>query len=214
MHSFSCSQFLHLVLLLSVIFTSSAKLHRNFYRNSCPKLESIVRSAVEEKYRQTIVTAAAATLKLFFHDCFIQGCYASIILGSSGNNTAEKDHPDNISLAGDGSDIVIKAKAVVDDVPACKNKVSCADILAMAARDVVALAGGPQYDIELGRGDGTISSQNSVPDNLPHSRLSFEEAPSYVCLSWFLSETFDCPLGSTYARIFTLQQVLKQDIQL
>lgn len=68
-----------------------------------------------------------------------QGCDASIILRSSGNNTAEKDHPDNISLAGDGYDTVIKAKAAVDNVPACKNKVSCADILAMATRDVVAL---------------------------------------------------------------------------
>lgn len=44
-----------------------------------------------------------------------------------------------MSLAGDGYDTVIKAKAAVDNVPACKNKVSCADILAMATRDVIAL---------------------------------------------------------------------------
>ncbi|CAN4128230.1 unnamed protein product [Withania somnifera] len=91
------------------------------------------------------------------------------MLRSSGNNTAEKDHPDNISLAGDGFDTVIKAKAAVDSVPACKIKVSCADILAMATRDVIALAGGPQYAVELGRRDGRISSQTSVPNNLPHS---------------------------------------------
>ncbi|XP_059275292.1 peroxidase 16-like [Lycium ferocissimum] len=172
-------QCLHLVLLLvlSIIFNTScinAKLHRDFYRNSCPNVESIVRSAVEEKYKQTIVTAAA-TLRLFFHDCFIQGCDASIMLRSSGNNKAEKDHPDNISLAGDGFDTVIKAKAAVDNVPACKNKVSCADILAMAARDVVALAGGPKYAVELGRRDGKMSSQNSVPNNLPHSDFHLEK---------------------------------------
>ncbi|XP_009772707.1 peroxidase 16-like [Nicotiana sylvestris] len=172
-----CSQYLHLVLLVSVILTSScvnAQLQRDFYRNLCPNVESIVRSAVEDKFKQTIVTAAA-TLRLFFHDCFIQGCDASIILRSAGNNTAEKDHPDNLSLAGDGFDTVIKAKAAVDNVPACKNKVSCADILAMAARDVIALAGGPHYAVELGRRDGRMSSQTSVQNNLPHSNSGLQK---------------------------------------
>jgi peroxidase len=57
----------------------------------------------------------------------------------SPNNKAEKDHPDDISLAGDGFDTVIKAKAAVDRDPKCRNKVSCADILALATRDVVNL---------------------------------------------------------------------------
>lgn len=61
------------------------------------------------------------------------------MIASTGNNKAEKDHPDNLSLAGDGFDTVIKAKAAVDAVAQCKNKVSCADILALAARDVVSL---------------------------------------------------------------------------
>lgn len=55
------------------------------------------------------------------------------------NNTSEKDNSDNLSLAGDGFDTVIKAKAAVDTVPHCRNKVSCADILALATRDVIAL---------------------------------------------------------------------------
>ena len=66
-----------------------------------------------------------------------QGCDASVIVASAGNNKAEKDHPDNLSLAGDGFDTVIKAKNAVE--AKCRNKVSCADILAMATRDVVAL---------------------------------------------------------------------------
>lgn len=68
-----------------------------------------------------------------------QGCDASVLLASTANIKAEKDHPDDISLAGDGFDTVIKAKATVDSNPTCKNKVSCADILALATRDVVAL---------------------------------------------------------------------------
>ena len=61
------------------------------------------------------------------------------MVASSGNNKAEKDHPDNLSLAGDGFDTVIKAKAALDAVPQCRNKVSCADILALATRDVINL---------------------------------------------------------------------------
>lgn len=62
---------------------------------------------------------------------------------AKGNSTAEKDNPINLSLAGDGFDTVIKAKAAVDSVPACRNKVSCAHILAMATRDVIALVNKP-----------------------------------------------------------------------
>lgn len=69
----------------------------------------------------------------------VQGCDASVILVSTGNNTAEKDHPSNLSLAGDGFDTVIQAKAAVDAVPACANQVSCADILALATRDAIVL---------------------------------------------------------------------------
>lgn len=66
----------------------------------------------------------------------MQGCDASVMIASP-NGDAEKDAPDNLSLAGDGFDTVIKAKQAVDAV--CPNVVSCADILAIAARDVVVL---------------------------------------------------------------------------
>lgn len=59
------------------------------------------------------------------------------MIQSTPNNKAERDHPDNLSLAGDGFDTVIKAKKAIDATPGCKNKVSCADILTLATRDVV-----------------------------------------------------------------------------
>lgn len=59
------------------------------------------------------------------------------MIQSTPNNKAEKDHPDNVSLAGDGFDVVIQAKKALDANPSCRNKVSCADILTMATRDVV-----------------------------------------------------------------------------
>lgn len=90
-------------------------------------------------------------------------------------NNAEKDHPDNLSLAGDGFDTVVKAKAAVDSDPRCTNKVSCADILALAAREVVSLAGGPFYTVELGRRDGRVSTKASVQHSLPNPNDNFDK---------------------------------------
>ncbi|XP_021893129.1 peroxidase 16-like [Carica papaya] len=161
------------IILFFVASASAQALRQNFYQNVCPNVESLVRSAVQKKFQQTFVTAPA-TLRLFFHDCFVRGCDASVLI-ASGNNQAEKDHPDDISLAGDGFDTVIKAKAAVDSDPKCRNKVSCADILALATRDVVALAGGPSYKVELGRRDGRISTIASVQHNLPRPDFSLDQ---------------------------------------
>lgn len=66
----------------------------------------------------------------------MQGCDASVII-SSPNGDAEKDYTENLSLPGDGFDTVIKAKQAVE--ASCPGVVSCADILALATRDVISL---------------------------------------------------------------------------
>ncbi|PIN08078.1 Peroxidase [Handroanthus impetiginosus] len=163
-----------LPLVLVLLFNSvSAQLRTDFYRNTCPNVESLVRAAVRAKFQQTFVTAPA-TLRLFFHDCFVRGCDASIMLANQ-KGGAEKDHPDNLSLAGDGFDTVVKAKAALDSNPRCRNKVSCADILALATRDVVNLAGGPFYPVELGRRDGRISTKASVQHRLPGPDFNLDQ---------------------------------------
>ncbi|KAM1129983.1 hypothetical protein PS2_044297 [Malus domestica] len=53
----------------------------------------------------------------------------------------------------------------------CLGVVSCADILAMAARDCVFFAGGPSFPVELGRHDGLISKASRVAGNLPEPFL-------------------------------------------
>ncbi|XP_022966562.1 peroxidase 51-like [Cucurbita maxima] len=160
--------------LFAIVPTSMAQLRQDFYADVCPNVESIVRNAVTKKFRQTFVTVPA-TLRLFFHDCFVQGCDASVMIGSDGGNTVEKDHPDNLSLAGDGFDTVIKAKAAVDAVPECRNKVSCADILVMATRDVISLARGPSYAVELGRKDGLVSRASDVEGKLPKPSFNLNQ---------------------------------------
>lgn len=165
------------VLSISTIFMAdlvAAQLKTNFYAQTCPNVESIVRNVVNQKFRQTFVTIPAV-LRLFFHDCFVEGCDASVIIASTPGNTAEKDHPDNLSLAGDGFDTVIKAKAAVDAIPSCKNKVSCADILAIATRDVIQLSGGPRYAVELGRLDGFTSKASNVEGKLPKPTFNLNQ---------------------------------------
>lgn len=51
--------------------TACAQLRTDFYKGTCPNVESLVTSAVKTKFQQTFVTAPA-TLRLFFHDCFVR----------------------------------------------------------------------------------------------------------------------------------------------
>ncbi|KAK1438770.1 hypothetical protein QVD17_04580 [Tagetes erecta] len=152
-------------LIAVVVLTGkvNGQLAENFYALTCPMVEAIVKQTVNTKVSQTFTTIPA-TLRLFFHDCFVEGCDASVIIASP-NGDAEKDAPDNLSLAGDGFDTVIKAKQAVESV--CPGVVSCADVLAIAARDVVVAAGGPLFNVELGRRDGLISKASRVAGNLP-----------------------------------------------
>ncbi|KAA8530097.1 hypothetical protein F0562_004806 [Nyssa sinensis] len=162
-----------LMLVIMVMGRGEGQLVENFYR-SCPNVESIVKQAVSTKFSQTFTTIPA-TLRLFFHDCFVEGCDASIMIASP-NGDAEKDAPDNLSLAGDGFDTVIKAKQAVE--ASCPGIVSCADILAIAARDVVVLAGGPSFSVELGRRDGLISQASRVAGNLPEPSFDLNQLNS------------------------------------
>ncbi|TYH64682.1 hypothetical protein ES332_D06G002800v1 [Gossypium tomentosum] len=127
-------------------------LSSNYYDHTCPHLESIVASAVK-KAMSNDKTVPAALLRMHFHDCFIRGCDASVLLNSKGKNKAEKDGPPNISLH--AFYVIDEAKKALET--SCPGVVSCADILALAARDAVFLSGGPTWDVPKGRKDGRIS---------------------------------------------------------
>ncbi|URD91113.1 peroxidase [Musa troglodytarum] len=91
------------------------------------------------------------------------GCDASILLDSLNNNVAEKDDIPNKSLRGFG--VIDRVKAKLEE--ACPGIVSCADIIAMAARDSVYLANGPYFPIQTGRRDGNKSEASDLMANLP-----------------------------------------------
>lgn len=124
-------------------------LSMDYYYMSCPFAEMVVFNVVGEAlYKDP--TLAAGLLRLHFHDCFVQGCDASVLLDSTSDNTAEKDAPANRSLR--GFEVIDAIKEALE--AQCPGTVSCADILALAARDAVYTAGGPYYVVATGRRDG------------------------------------------------------------
>ncbi|KAF8687469.1 hypothetical protein HU200_043162 [Digitaria exilis] len=150
-----------------------AQLRPYYYRNICPNLDLIIRNSVKQSMAQSPISAPA-TLRLFFHDCAVQGCDASIMIMNS-NGDDEQHNPDNMSLKPQGFNTILSAKAAVDSDPQCKYKVSCADIMAIAARE--SISGGPYYEVELGRYDGKVSTKASVV--LPHATFTLDQLNAY-----------------------------------
>ena len=77
-------------------------------------------------------TTAAAILRVFFHDCFVNGCDASILIASNAFNKSEQDADIYLSLAGDAFNLIARAKTALQ--LQCPDVVSCSDILALSAR--------------------------------------------------------------------------------
>ncbi|RZC75619.1 hypothetical protein C5167_051103 [Papaver somniferum] len=143
-------------------FSANQSLEFDFYRNSCPNAEKIIGSTLLQLYNNES-TVAPALVRLLFHDCFIMGCDASVLLNSTNGVEAEKDVIPNQSLK--GFDVVDKIKSSVESV--CPGVVSCSDILVLAARDSVVLSGGPFYPVPTGRRDSLISYPQIAIMELP-----------------------------------------------
>ncbi|CAN6212711.1 unnamed protein product [Urochloa humidicola] len=149
-----------LSMLVLVALASAAQLSPTFYDTSCPNALSTIRTAVNAAVAQE-ARMGASLLRLHFHDCFVQGCDASVLLNeTTGEQTTL---PNNGSLRGFG--VIDNIKAQVEAL--CPQTVSCADILAVAARDSVVALGGPTWTVPLGRRDSTMSFPNQALSDLP-----------------------------------------------
>ncbi|KAL2245753.1 UNVERIFIED_CONTAM: Peroxidase 27 [Sesamum indicum] len=102
------------------------------------------------------------------------GCDGSVLLNSTGNNQAEKDAFPNLSLRGFGS--IDRVKSAVEKK--CPGVVSCADILALVARDAVSLLNGPFWPVPLGRRDGRVSNSSEALANLPPPSFNITQLKS------------------------------------
>ncbi|XP_003566896.3 peroxidase 24 isoform X2 [Brachypodium distachyon] len=137
----------------------------NFYRTSCPNAESIVQRVT---WAQVAANQAlpGRLLRLHFHDCFVKGCDASILLDTAGS---EKTAGPNLSVG--GYEVIDAVKAQLEQ--ACPGVVSCADVVALAARDAVSYQfKASLWQVETGRRDGPVSSAGNT-GSLPSPSAGF-----------------------------------------
>ncbi|MCO5559581.1 hypothetical protein L7F22_013182 [Adiantum nelumboides] len=170
---------LHLILCLVLItgakltlphyLTQPNQLKKGFYAESCPDLEKIVFGVMQEAVRAS-PRDAASILRLFFHDCFVQGCDGSLLLDDEPGFQGEKGAVPNKNSA--------RAFYVIDFIKSsveafCPGVVSCADILALASRDAVVLTNGPFWDVFLGRRDARMASLSLANSSIPNPASNF-----------------------------------------
>lgn len=162
-----------LILTVFLVFScvqSYAQLSPTFYDQTCPAasriIQKIVMSAVSKDPRM-----AASLIRLHFHDCFVQGCDASVLLDGTSAFQNEDLALQNKNFR--GKNFIDDAKAQIEK--ACPGVFSCADILAVAARDASIAAGGPSWTVKLGRRDSTVANLTQASNDLPKFFLPLKE---------------------------------------
>ncbi|XP_073108305.1 cationic peroxidase SPC4-like [Elaeis guineensis] len=145
-------------------------------------LEQIVRDYLKKAIRKH-AGLAPGLLRMHFHDCFVQGCDASVLLDGP-----EKESVPNLTLRPSAFKAIKDIRTLTDHQCGYRT-VSCADVTALAARDAVYLvlllslslslsrgysldqlttpelflqSGGPHYPVPLGRRDGFSSATNET----------------------------------------------------
>lgn len=151
-----------LLLIFMVFLTTNVRgqLTADYYATTCPNLFQVVRKQLQSAV-MTEMRMAASLLRLHFHDCFVNGCDGSILL--DGSDSEKLANPNLNSVR--GFEVVDTIKSAVES--SCSGVVSCADILAIVARDSVVLSGGPSWRVLLGRRDGVVANQTGANANLP-----------------------------------------------
>ncbi|KAF8663938.1 hypothetical protein HU200_055281 [Digitaria exilis] len=230
-----------------------------FYNESCPQVEELVLAEMRAMVAKDW-TIGPALLRFMFHDCLVRlqsnptidlrahfvfvscvrvpsrrahgmmrlGCDASIMLISR-NKTGERNAFPSYGLRGYDEIEQIKAKVEA----ACPLTVSCADIIALAARDAVFLvythpvvtpvaSNGPRYAVETGRRDGKMSFNIDANNDLPPPSSNIVDLKTYFSvkgLGWkdlvvlSGSHTIGRAQCSTFAadRLYNFSGKLEQD---
>ncbi|CAI9107114.1 OLC1v1006402C1 [Oldenlandia corymbosa var. corymbosa] len=189
---YSSSLLLLLVLVLKI--SASAGLSSSFYATTCPKAISTIRTvvgdAVAKEHRM-----GASLLRLHFHDCFVNGCDGSVLLDDTSSFTGEKTAGANVNSLR-GFEVIDTIKTQLESI--CPGVVSCADILAVAARDSVSALGGPTWGVQLGRRDSITASLAAANSNsnIPSPAMDLSDILTVFTNKGFTAKEMVALLGS------------------
>ncbi|OAY33437.1 peroxidase 17 [Manihot esculenta] len=159
---------LYTAFLLLMAMASATPLWPGFYSETCSDAELIVREVMKKAMIRE-PRSVASVMRFQFHDCFVNGCDASLLLDDTPTMLGEKLALSNINSLR-SFDVVDEVKEELEKV--CPGTVSCADIIIMAARDAVALSGGPDWEVKLGRKDSLTASQEDSDNIMPSPRAN------------------------------------------
>ncbi|XP_062189931.1 peroxidase RIP1-like [Phragmites australis] len=154
----------YLTIMAAALASASGELTADYYSETCPQalttIKILVGAAILREPRM-----GASLVRMHFHDCFVNGCDGSILLDDTDDMIGEKTaKPNNMSVR--GYDVIDTIKSAVNTV-CFGNVISCADILAVAARDSIVALGGASYDVLLGRRDATTASNADADNDIP-----------------------------------------------
>ncbi|KAK3160655.1 hypothetical protein QOZ80_1BG0062570 [Eleusine coracana subsp. coracana] len=168
---------------------TNAALQDGFYSsntNCTVDVEATVASVVQQ-YVYADRGVGAGLIRLHFHDCFVRGCDGSVLIDPSpANPNPEKTSPANGGLR--GLDVIQEAKRQLESL--CPGTVSCADILAFAARDATRILSSwtISYRIPSGRRDGLASSASDATQNLSPPFAQLDQLTSMFAAKGFTQD--------------------------
>ncbi|KAG7965266.1 hypothetical protein I3843_09G214400 [Carya illinoinensis] len=215
-HSTACS-FLSTTTKLCLLFSLlvrivSSQLSSNLYATSCPNVLFTIKSGVD-----SVVSSekrmGAFLLRLHFHDCFVQGCDASVLL----NKTEKVAGPNYchtrgcINISGSTSLHTSIGLALMQVEKLCLGVVSCADILAVSVRDFVVALGGPSWTVQFGRRDSTTSSSSTF--EIPGAQLDLSGLINAFLKKGFTTKEMVALSGQARCRVFRTRIYTETNIE-
>ncbi|KAM7265327.1 hypothetical protein ACFE04_003010 [Oxalis oulophora] len=155
--------YLFLLLSFSHFYSAKCDLDYNYYEHSCPNAEEIIKQQVINLYNKHGNTAVSWVRNLF-HDCLVKSCDASLLLETAGDIESEQASGRSFGMRN------FKYVKTIKDAleKECPQTVSCADIVALSARDGIVMLGGPRIEMRSGRKDSRGSYLAEVDSLIPN----------------------------------------------
>ncbi|KAK6146984.1 hypothetical protein DH2020_017896 [Rehmannia glutinosa] len=158
------STFIFLLLPLLLQFPSGkSDLQLNYYSKSCPRAEEIIKEQVIKLYHKHGNTAVS-WIRNLFHDCIVKSCDASLLLETTNGIKSEQTSSRSFGMRN------FKYVNTIKDAleRECPMTVSCADIVALSAREGAVMLGGPHIELKTGRRDSKESYVAEVENSIPN----------------------------------------------